>query len=133
MLKSIGGRISAIKSSHGFLVGYHPQNPLMPKTFRKLVIGNIILFFTSAYSFSCSPMPKGSIIVDIFGDACHERKLASANADEDQNSTLWFSRVFFLSRLILSDVELLWFVGESFGCQISNLDISLLSYWFSHA
>jgi len=68
----------------------------MSKTFWKAVIGDIVSFFVSAYSFSCSSMPKGSVIGDIIGDACHEINLASSDANEDWDSTtLILSSVLF--------------------------------------
>jgi hypothetical protein len=70
--------------------------------------------FVSAYSFSLLPMPKGSVIDDILGEACRERKLPSADADEDRRSATLVLSSDFLSCLILSDAEFLKRVGEKF-------------------
>jgi hypothetical protein len=96
MPEVIGDRLSEIVPSRSSFVGYHTRKPPMPKMFRKSAIGDIISFFVSAYSFSRSSMPKGSVIDDILGDACREINLASADADEDRDSTtLVLSSIFF--------------------------------------
>jgi hypothetical protein len=73
-----------------------PKKSLIQKTFRKSTIGDITSFSMSTYSLSLSPMPKGLVIDDILGDACHEINLVSVDTDEDRDSTtLVLSSVLF--------------------------------------
>jgi hypothetical protein len=96
MMEVIEDRLSEIVPSHSSFVGYNTQKSPMPKTFRKLAIGDIISLFMSACSFSRSSMPKGSVIGDTLSNACCKINIASSDVDEYQESVaLVLSSVFF--------------------------------------
>jgi hypothetical protein len=102
MPEVIRDRLLEIVPSHSSFVGYHTRKPPKSKTFRKSMIGDIISFFVSAYSFSPSSCWRDRSSVTSLCNAHHERKLPSANADEDWRSvTSVFSSDFISTSFLL--------------------------------
>jgi hypothetical protein len=63
-------------------------------------------------------MLKGSVIENILSEAHRERKLPSADADEDRRSATLVLLSDFLSCLILYDAQFLKHIGEKLWLSI---------------
>jgi hypothetical protein len=80
---------------HSFFVGYHLRKILMPKTFRRLVIGDIIpLLVRNLFSSFLSNTDEdgSSMIFFLWSLSCN--RLPSVDAYEYRESTTLVSRAF---------------------------------------
>jgi hypothetical protein len=120
----IGDRRSGIVQVRSFFVGYHLRKILMPKTFRRSVIGDIIPLLVRRLfsSFLPSTDEDGSSMIFFLWNLSRNR-LPSVDAYEYRGSTTLVSRAFSVtynpSRCQTSQA-----FGEEFRLSIPQVNVS---------